>query len=71
MNADHADALLDYARGSGAEDAEEATMVSVDRLGFRLRLRTGERVHGLRIPFPREVTSAAQCREVLIAMRRR
>ena len=74
MNADHRDALLDYARTSGAEDAsdvEEATMTSVDRLGFRLRLRTGERVHGIRVPFPREVTSAAQCREVLIAMRRR
>jgi putative heme iron utilization protein len=74
MNADHTDALLDYARTSGAEDAsdvEEATMTSVDRLGFRLRLRTGQRVHGIRVPFPREVTSAAQCREVLIAMRRR
>jgi putative heme iron utilization protein len=70
MNADHADALLAYARAAGAADAEEATMLSVDRLGFRLRLRTGERVHGIRIPFPREVTSAAQCREVLIAMRR-
>jgi putative heme iron utilization protein len=70
MNADHAEALLAYAHSAGAADAQEATMLSVDRLGFRLRLRTGERVHGIRIPFPREVTSAAQCREVLIAMRR-
>jgi putative heme iron utilization protein len=70
MNADHAEALLAYARAAGAADAEEATMLSVDRLGFRLRLRTADRVHGIRIPFPREVTSAAQCREVLIAMRR-
>jgi heme oxygenase (biliverdin-IX-beta and delta-forming) len=70
MNGDHADALLAYARAAGAADAEEATMLSVDRLGFRLRLRTGERVHGLRVSFPHEVTSAAQCREVLIAMRR-
>jgi len=71
MNADHGEALLAYAHAAGAADAEEATMLSVDRLGFRLRLRTGERVHGIRVPFPREVTSAAQCREVLIAMRRR
>jgi heme iron utilization protein len=71
MNADHADALLGYARAAGAEDTQEATMTSVDRLGFRLRLRTAERVHGIRVPFPREVTSAAQCREVLIAMRGR
>jgi putative heme iron utilization protein len=70
MNADHADSLLAYAHAAGAADAQEATMLSVDRLGFRLRLRTGERVHGVRIPFPREVTSAAACREVLIAMRR-
>jgi hypothetical protein len=46
-------------------------MVSVDHLGFRLRLRTGARVHGLRVPFPREVTTAGECREVFTEMLRR
>ena len=64
MNRDHASALLTYAGAT----AEEATMVAVDRLGFRLRLRQGERLHSVRIPFPREVASAAETREVLIEM---
>jgi heme oxygenase (biliverdin-IX-beta and delta-forming) len=73
MNEDHAAALLAYLRrrsgeSPGGEPPDEATMVAVDRLGFRVRLRTGERVHGIRIPFPREVTTAGQCREALVEM---
>ncbi len=70
MNRDHAAALIAYARHFAGEAADEATMVSVDRLGFKLRLRQGERLHSVRIPFPREVTTAAQSREVLIEMLR-
>src|SRR5204863_6610605 len=70
MNRDHADALVAYARHFGGEPADEATMVAVDRLGFKLRLRQGERLHSVRIAFPREVTTAQQSREVLIAMLR-
>ena len=70
MNRDHADAVLTFARVLAREDAEEARMMGVDRLGFRLRLRQGGRFHGCRIPFPREVTSPALCREVLIEMLR-
>lgn len=70
MNGDHADVLVAYARHFAGEAADEATMVSVDRLGFRLRLRQGDRLHAVRIAFPREVTSAAQSREVLIEMLR-
>ena len=41
MNKDHPDALVVYARAlGGAPDAEAATMVAVDRLGFRLRIRS-------------------------------
>ena len=69
MNRDHPDALVTYARGlGGAPDAEAATMVAVDRLGFRLRIRSGDRLHGERIPFPEEVASADDARRVLIRM---
>ena len=68
MNRDHADALIEYARHFAGESADEAAMVAVDRLGFKLRLRSGERLSSVRIAFPREVTTAAQSREVLIAM---
>ena len=74
MNEDHAGALLAYLRGRGSEAVaagevpDEATMVAVDRLGFNVRLRTGERVHGIRIPFPRPVTTAGQCREAFVEM---
>jgi putative heme iron utilization protein len=68
MNRDHADALLAYARHFAGMLANEATMVAVDRLGFRLRLRSGERLHGVRIAFPREVRTADESRTVLIEM---
>jgi hypothetical protein len=68
MNRDHADALLTLARAHADAEAEEATMLSVDRLGFRLRVRSGDRLHAARISFPREVTSAEACRSTLIEM---
>jgi putative heme iron utilization protein len=71
MNRDHAEALLALARAHADAAAEEATMLSVDRLGFRVRVRSGERLHGARISFPREVTTAEECRSVLIEMIRR
>src|SRR5436190_1204412 len=51
-----------------ARRVPEATMVAVDRLGFKLRLRSGDRLSSARVAFPCEVTTAAQSREVLIAM---
>ena len=68
MNRDHAGALVAFARVLAREEADEARMVAVDRLGFKLRLRSGERLHSCRIGFPREVTSAEQCRATLIEM---
>ena len=68
MNRDHADALIEYARHFAGESVDEATMVAVDRLGFKLRLRSGQRLSSARIAFPREVTTAGQSREELIAM---
>jgi len=71
MNRDHADALVAYARFFAGEDADEARMVAVDRLGFKLHLRNAERRWSTRIAFPREVRTAADSRQVLIEMSRR
>jgi hypothetical protein len=68
MNRDHAAALLTLARAHADADADEATMLSVDRLGFRVRVRSGERLHGARVGFPLEVATAEQCRAALIEM---
>ena len=70
MNRDHADALIEYARHFAHETADEATMVAVDRLGFKLRLRQAERLSSVRIAFPIEVRTATASREALIAMLR-
>ena len=71
MNQDHADALVAYARAFAGVQADEAVMVSVDRLGFKLRITEGDRRHSVRIAFPREVTTAADSRTVLVEMLRR
>jgi putative heme iron utilization protein len=73
MNRDHVDALLLYARVLGGLASEAAgivaaEMVAVDRLGFKLRVRAADGLHGRRIGFPREVTTVEQCRAVLIEM---
>ena len=70
MNADHADALRSIAGHFAGLDAEEATMVSVDRLGFVVRARTKEGMKGARIQFPEEVRSREDARRVLVAMTR-
>lgn len=70
MNTDHRDALVTFARVLAHEEPQEVRMIAVDRLGFKLRLKTGDRRHSCRIAFPREVTSATSCRETLVAMLR-
>ena len=71
MNRDHADALITYARVYAGEEADEATMIGVDRLGFKLRLRAGDRMHAVRIAFPREIANTSDTRAVLIEMLQR
>jgi putative heme iron utilization protein len=68
MNEDHAPALVLLARAAGETAAEQATMTAVDRLGFHLRLLSGDRVHGMRIAFSREARTAAEVRAVLVEM---
>jgi putative heme iron utilization protein len=68
MNTDHRDALILLARVFAGIDAQEATMTSVDRLGFHVRLKTAEGMRGARIAFLREVSSPAETRTVLVEM---
>jgi heme iron utilization protein len=68
MNHDHAEALREIARHFGKLEAEEATMVAVDRLGFVVRARTAEGMRGVRIAFSEEVRSAEDARRVLVGM---
>ena len=70
MNRDHPDALVTFARVLAGAQADQASMVTADRLGFKLRVKSGPRLHSVRIPFPREVTTAEACRAVLIEMLR-
>ena len=71
MNADHREALVLYCRVFSGVEADEATMTAIDRLGFRVRARVGEQMHGLRINFPREVQDPTATRAVLVEMVRR
>ena len=71
MNADHGEALRLIARHYVGEDADESAMTAVDRLGFYLRLKSGDRVYGKRVTFLQEVTNSEAARGVLIEMVRR
>jgi putative heme iron utilization protein len=68
MNADHVPAMLLLARTHSALEATEATMTSVDRLGFTLGLKTAEGMKGTRINFIREVRTPEETRKVLVEM---
>lgn len=68
MNADHAEALVLYCRAFAGVTADAATMTAVDRMGFRVRARTGTRLHGLRINFPHDVCTPLEARTVLVEM---
>jgi putative heme iron utilization protein len=71
MNADHAAALRLMAEHYAGEVADAATMTAVDRLGFHLRLKAGERVYGRRVAFLRGVSSSDEARGVLVEMVRK
>lgn len=68
MNADHAEALRLIVWHYAGEAADEAKMTAVDRLGFHLRLKTGDRVYGRRVAFLREVATSDEARTVLVEM---
>jgi len=68
MNAEHKDALVLLARRFAGIEPQEATMTTVDRLGFHMRLKTQDGIRGARIAFLREVSNAAETRKVLVEM---
>jgi len=68
MNTDHVDAMIVLARSHGPLDATEATMTSVDRMGFSLRLKTPEGMKGIRINLPYEVSTPQETRVALVEM---
>lgn len=68
MNAGHADGLLAMARRLTGEDATAASLTAVDRLGFHLRLQTGDGFHGRRMAFSSEVRNRDEAWRVLEEM---
>ncbi len=68
MNADHVDSMILLARTHAQIEASEATMTSVDRLGFSLRLKTQEGMKGARINFPHAVATPQETRKTLVEM---
>jgi putative heme iron utilization protein len=68
MNADHADALRRIVTRNTGEAPDEASITAIDRLGFHVRLKTRDRIYGLRIAFPREVKDSNEVRSVFIEM---
>ena len=68
MNTDHKDALVLLAQKFAGIEPQETTMTAVDRLGFHLRMTTGDGIRGARIAFVREVSNPAETRGVLVEM---
>jgi putative heme iron utilization protein len=68
MNADHVESMVVLAKAYAGIEASEATMTSVDRLGFTLRLKTAEGMKGPRINFLHEVSNAQETRKMLVEM---
>ena len=68
MNAEHSVALIQLARVFAGMECTEASMTSVDRLGFHVRLKTNEGMRGARIAFFREVSNPLEARNVLVEM---
>ena len=68
MNTDHVNSMILLARRHTHFEATEATMTSVDRLGFSLQLKTNEGMKGARINFLREVATSQETRKALVEM---
>jgi hypothetical protein len=68
MNKDHSDSLLLLAKFFAGVEAEQATMTSVDRLGFHVRLKTPDRVRSVRIAFLLQARNVEDTRKIMEQM---
>jgi heme iron utilization protein len=68
MNKDHSDSLLLLAKFFAGVEADQATMTSVDKLGFHLRLKSADRVRGVRIAFLVQARNVADTRKIMEQM---
>lgn len=69
MNADHADALVAYARAfTRATDAEEVVMNAIDRYGFELSVRTDGGPRPARLAFAKPIETPTDARRALVAL---
>ena len=64
MNADHKDALILLGRVFSGIESQGVVMISVEHLGFHLRLKTQDGMRGARIALVREVSNAEEARKV-------
>jgi putative heme iron utilization protein len=72
MNADHASALVAYARAfTRARDVQAAVMTAIDRYGFELTVNTATGPGPARVAFDAPLQAAAEARSALIALLRR
>lgn len=69
MNADHADAVLAYARAfARVADATSATMTAVDRYGFDLSAITPAGPKAARVAFEAPVATSDEVRRAMVAL---
>jgi hypothetical protein len=68
MNADHADALILYCAVYAGIQTSSAEMIHVDARGFDVLTGQGARQKGVRIDFPRPVSTPNEVRQVMIEM---
>jgi len=69
MNADHADALVLYARAfTRATEAEQVSMSAVDRYGFEMSVETENGPRPARLAFDAPIENATEARQALVAL---
>lgn len=72
MNADHADALVAYAKAfTRAKDTDLAVMTGIDRYGFEMSVKTDKGMRPARIAFDAEISNSAEARAALVALVKR
>jgi putative heme iron utilization protein len=72
MNADHADAMVEYCRAfSKAVDTTAAEMTGVDRYGFEMSAQTGKGPRPIRLAFSKPIETGEDARGEMVSMVKR